>query len=166
MAWRRTLAAAALSFAACGYGFTQRWIARNGAERVHVRAFENLSTEPELGAAVTAALRTELARRGADAGEGAAAAIEGDVRATEPAPTSVRPPLGEGGVSTVTTWRIGLEVRARLVAGGAQVVEHVARREADLLGGADPRETEGRRALALRRLAEEAAREVLRAFER
>lgn len=164
--WRGTLAFAALAFAACGYGFSQRWVARGGAERVHVRPFENLSTEPELGAAVTTALRTELARRGADAGEGASAAIEGDVRASEPAPTSVRPPAGPGGVSTVTTWRIGVEVRARLVAGTTKLEEHVVRREADYLGGTDPLETEGRRALALRRVAQEAARDVLRAFER
>jgi len=150
-------AAAALGLGACGYAFTQRWIARGGAEHVHVSAFENLSTEPELGAAVTTALRTELARRGAAAGEGAAAAIEGEVRATEPAPTSQ---------PTVTTWRIAVEVRARLVEGGVAVAEHVVRREAGYLAGADALETEGRRALALRRLAEDAARDVLRAFER
>jgi hypothetical protein len=57
-------------------------------------------------------------------------------------------------------------VRARLVAGGTTVAEHVARREADYVGGGDPLETEARRALALRRLADDAAREVLRAFER
>jgi len=148
--------AAALTLAACGYAFTQRYVAKGGAERVHVRAFENLSTEPELGAAVTAALRDELARRGADAGEGAPAVIEGEARASEPSPTSA------GGV----TWRIAVEVRARLVTGGAPVAEHVARRETDFLGGADPLETEGRRALALRRLADETARDVLRAFER
>ncbi len=147
--------------AGCGYGFSQRWVARNGAERVHVRAFENSSTEPELGAAVTAALRDELARRGADAGEGAPAAIEGDVRSTEPAPTSMNAPG-----TNAATWRIGIEVRARLVAGGAAVAERTVRREADYLGGADPLETEGRRALALRRLADDAAREVVRAFER
>jgi hypothetical protein len=42
------------------------------------------------------------------------------------------------------------------------------RREADYLTGvgSDALETEGRRALALRRTAEDAARELLRAFER
>ena len=64
------------------------------------------------------------------------------------------------------TWRIGVDVRARLVARGATVAEHAARREVDYLVGADALETEGRRALALRRLADDAAREVLRAFER
>ncbi len=147
---------AALALAACGYGFSQRWVARGGAERVNVRGFENLSTEPELGAAVAAALRTELARRGADGAGEAQAEIDGDARATEPTPTS----------AGAATWRIAIEVRARLVAGGAPVAEHSVRREGDYLGGADALETEGRRALALRRLAEEAAREIVRAFER
>ncbi len=153
------LALAALGLGACGYGFSQRWVARGGAERVHVRDFENRSTEPELGAALTEALRGELARRGADAPEGARAVIEGEVRATEPVPTATR-------AAQVAAWRIGIEVRARLVDGGATVAEKVLRRDADFLGGADPRESEGRRALALRRLAAGAARELLVAFER
>ncbi len=139
----------------CGYGFSQRYVARGGASSISVRPFENRSTDPELGAVVAAALRTELARRGADGGEDAAARIDGAVRAGEPAITS------RAGAS----WRIGVTVRARLVARGATVAEHVARREADYVGGADPLETEARRALALRRAADDAARDVLRAFE-
>jgi hypothetical protein len=46
------------------------------------------------------------------------------------------------------------------------VAEHRARTETDYVGGADPLETEGRRALALRRLAADAAGGILRAFER
>lgn len=157
-------AAAAGAAAGCGYRFTQRYVARSGAERVHVRAFENRSTEPELGAIVTSALRTELSRRGAQAGEGAADAIVGEVRATEPVPASTRSTTV--GTTAVTTWRIGVEVHARLMQGGAPVAEHVVRRETAFLSGEDPRETEGRRALALRRLAGEVAQELLRAFER
>jgi lipopolysaccharide assembly LptE-like protein len=161
-------APAALALCACGYAFTERYVAKGGAGRVHVRAFENLSTEPELGAAITAALRSELSRRGADAGEGAATTIEGEVRATEPAPASTRTVATSPAATTteVATWRIAVEVRARLVQGGARVSELTVRREAGFLAGADPLETEGRRAIALRRLAEDAAREVLRGFER
>jgi hypothetical protein len=151
--------AAAVALSACGYGFSQRYVARGGATAVAVRPFENRSIEPDLGVAVTAALRTELARRGADAPDapdGGAATIEGEVRADEPVLTA------RGGAS----WRIGVTVRARLLAGGATVAEHVARRDADYVGGADPLETEARRALALRRMADDAARDVLRAFER
>lgn len=151
------LAAAALS--ACGYGFSQRYVAAGGVSRIHVRPFANASTEPELGAAVTAALRAELARRGADAPEGAAAVLDGEVRAGEPALTST------SGARDVT-WRVGIEVRARLGGTGAQPVERVVRREVDFLAGGDPLETEGRRALALRRVADEAARELLRSLER
>jgi hypothetical protein len=147
--------AAVLALSSCGYGFSQRFVARGGATSLAVRPFENRSIEPELGAAVTSALRNELARRGADAGGDGAAEIDGEVRAEEPVLTS------RGGAS----WRIGVSVRARLLAGGTTVAEHVARREADYVGGADPLETEGRRALALRRVADDAARDILRAFE-
>ena len=148
--------AAALGLAGCGYGFSQRYVARGGASSIHVRPFENRSTLPELGASVTSALRTELARRGADGDGGGAAEIDGEVRADEPVVSS------RGGA----TWHVGLTVRARLVSQGAIVAEHVARRETDFVGGVDPLETEGRRALALRRLADDAARDILRAFER
>jgi len=148
--------AAALTLAGCGYGFTQRYTAAGGVDRIHVRPFVNASTEPELGAVVTSALRTELSRRGADAPEGQGAVLEGEVRATEPAVTS----------TAAVTWRVGVELRARLVAGTAKPVERVVRRETDFLAGADPLETEGRRALALRRVADDAARELLRSMER
>ncbi len=149
-------AVAALALSACGYGFSQRYVARGGATSVAVRPFENRSVEPDLGAVLTTALRTELARRGADAPDGGAATIDGEVRAEEPVLTA------RGGAS----WRIAVTVRARLLAAGAVVAEHVARRDADYVGGAEPLETEARRALALRRIADDAARDVLRAFER
>lgn len=162
------LAAAALALSACGYGLQTRYVAQGGAEKVHVRPFENLSTEASLGAALTAALRDELARRGAAAGPGAPAEIRGEVRAGAPGPSS----------PDSATWRIGVEVKARLVVDGATVSERTVRREADYLAGTtletedgrrvggDALETEGRRALALRRVAEDAARELLSAFER
>jgi hypothetical protein len=51
------------------------------------------------------------------------------------------------------------------VVGGETRAERTVRREADHLGGADALETEGRRAVALRRLASDAARDLLRALE-
>lgn len=146
--------AALLVLGACGYSFSQRWVARGGAARVHAAAFENLSTEPGLGAAITEALRAELARRGADAGEGAPVRIEGEVRTGDAAPATP----GGG------TWRISLSVEARLVRGAEVLAEREIRREATYLGAGDPLETEGRRSLALRRLAAEAASEILRSF--
>src|SRR4051794_5126131 len=95
---------AAVALGACGYGFSQRYAAAGGVSRIHVRPFANVSTEPELGATVTAALRSELARRGADAPDGAGAVLDGEARATEPVLTS----------TAGTTWRIGIELRARL----------------------------------------------------
>jgi hypothetical protein len=155
---RGALVLAVVLGAGCGYAFTQRYTARGGATRVHVRTFENLSSDPELGATVTAALRQELARRGADGGEGAPAHIEGVIAAGEPVPAS------EG----ARTWRVAVEIRARLIEGSQAAVESTIRRDGEYLAGAenDPLETEARRALALRRVASDAAREVLRAFER
>jgi len=153
--------AVAAATGSCGYAFTQRYVARGGVDRVHVGAFENLSTDTGLGAALTSALRTELARRGADGGAGAPARIEGDVRAGESRPTVRR----SGPDAGVETWRISLVVRARLVRGDSVIEERELRREADFLGGGDPLETEGRRALALRRTCADAAREILRSFE-
>ncbi|HEX9308458.1 MAG TPA: LPS assembly lipoprotein LptE [Anaeromyxobacter sp.] len=145
-----------LAGAGCGYGFSQRYVAAGGVDRIHVRPFENRSTEPDLGAVVATALREELARRGAAAEAGAGALLDGEVRATEPVLTS----------AAGATWRIGVELRARLSSGPGRPVERTVRRETDFLAGADPLETEGRRALALRRAAGEAARELLRSLER
>ena len=150
----RILLAASLAASACGYGLSTRWQGRGGVERVEVLDLENLSTEPGLGAAVTGALRTALARRGA-AGPGGARLV-GEVRAQPPVPSS----------AGSATWRITLEVRARLLRGDEAVAEGTFTRAADYLGGADPVESEGRRTLALRRLADELAGEIVTAFER
>jgi hypothetical protein len=164
---RALLLAALAALAGCGYRFSQRYVAVGGAERIHVRTFENRSTELDLGAAVTAALREELARRGAEAGEGAPAVLEGEISASEPALTSTSAAPGGPGVTSGTTWRIGVELRARFTPErGAPPVERTVRRDTHYLGGADPLETEGRRALALRRAAGEAAHDLLRALER
>jgi hypothetical protein len=147
--------AAAIALGGCGYRFANRAELKGGAEAAFVAPFENLSAEPELGAAAAAALRDELARRGAAAGAGARAVIDGEVRSGAPAPSTLGP----------RTYRIALEARARLRVDGAIVAERTVRREADYLAGTDPNESETRRAIALRRLAADLARELVRAFE-
>jgi hypothetical protein len=150
------LAAGLLGLAGCGYAVTAGLKLRGGAGRAEVRPFENLSTDPSVGVEVTSALREALARRGVgDAGSGARALIDGQVL-TDP----VAPSFGGG-----ATQRVGLVVRARLEVDGVLVLERQFRREADYLAGADALEGEARRAQALRRLAIEAARDVLSAFE-
>jgi hypothetical protein len=146
---------ALIAQAACGYRVVQPYRARGGADRIHVSAFENESTVPELGATVTAALRDELARRGAWGGSDAPAVLAGSVRATEGTPST----------PGSATFRVAVEVRARLTVQGRTAQELTVRREADQLGGADALESEGRRALVLNRLAGDAARELLRAIE-
>lgn len=146
--------AAALAVAGCGYHLAGAWRAA-GVERVHVRPFQPGSADPGLAAAFTAALREELARRGADAGAGAPAFIEGEVRAGDASPST----------PAAATYRVAVEARGRLVVNGAVAAERAVRREGDFLAGADALETEGRRALALRRLSAEAAADLVLALE-
>jgi hypothetical protein len=141
--------------AACGYRVVTPYRARGGIERIHVRSFENDSSDPELGAVVTGALRDELARRGAAAGPEAAAQLEGSVRVVSGTPSSF----------SATSARVVVEIRARLTSRGKPVRDLVLQRGDNHLGGADPLEVEGRRATALRKLARDAARELLRELE-
>ncbi len=151
----RSAAVLAALLVGCGYRAVTPYRARGGAERIHVRAFENDSTDPELGAAVTAALRDELARRGAYAGADAPAQLDGAVRITSGTPSSY---FGSSSM-------VAVQVRARLSVQGKLVHELTVQRTETHQGGADPLETEGRRATALRKMAGEVARDVLRAFE-
>lgn len=136
--------------AACGYSFTAAGGLTGGIPAATVLPFENRSTEPELGAVMAGALREELAARGALARDGSPARVTGEVSVGQPSPAA------PGGVS----WRVALEVRARLLDGERVVVERSLRREADYPAGVDSLETEGRRALSLRKLAADCAREL------
>lgn len=136
--------------AACGYGFTASGRLVGGIERAAVAPFVNRSTEPELGATLSAALREQLAERGALARQGGRAVIAGEVSVGAPSPAA------PGGVS----WRVTVDVKARLLDGDRVVAERTLRREADYPAGLDALETEGRRAQALRRLTEDCAREL------
>ena len=149
------MASIAVASTACGYRSSQRYAAAGGVDRIHVRTFENRSADPALAAAVTAALREELARRGADAGADAPAWLEGEVRSFEGAPST----------PGAQTLHVAVEVRARLVLSGETRADRTIRREADQLAGADALETEGRRAVLVRRLAGDGALDGLRALE-
>ena len=144
--------AVALALGGCGYAVSAGLKLQGGATSATVRPFENRSSDPEVGADVAAALRQELARRGA---EGEGAVIDGEVRTEGLAAT-----LAGGATS-----RVAIEARARLTVGGRVVAERRVRREADHLAGADPLEGEARRAQALQRLAGEVARALVDAFE-
>jgi hypothetical protein len=138
-------------FGGCGYHFAAGGRLTGGIESASVLPFENLSTQPELGAVLAAALREELAARGALARTEGGAVVAGEVSATVPSPSA------SGGVS----WRFALEVRARLLQGDRVVAERKLRREVDYPAGLDALETEGRRAQASRRLAADMARELV-----
>jgi hypothetical protein len=150
------LAVALLALPACGYRLAARGAPlAGGASEVFVPPLENRSSDSEAGALVAAALREELARRGAQGGAGAAARIEGaveDVRYGSSSPNGA-------------TWKLALVVSARLVAPGGAVPQARIARSEEYLVGQDPLETEGRRRLALRRAAAAAARELVERFE-
>ena len=146
----------ACALAGCGYsahGSAGRL--PRGAEQIFVRPLEDRTTDADAGALVAAALRRELARRGADAGPDAPARIEGAVeRVTFGAP-------GPNGA----LYRLTLIVSTQLVVGGKRVAEQRTQRDEDWLAGQDPLESEGRRRLALRHAADEAAREIVERYE-
>lgn len=135
----------------CGYSLTAAGGLTGGVEKAWVRPFENRSTEPELGAVLAAAIREELAARGALDRAESRAVVVGEVSVGQPSPAA------PGGVS----WRVAVDVAARLQDGDRVVAERRLRREADYPAGLDPLETEGRRAQALRRLAADCAREIV-----
>jgi hypothetical protein len=149
---RGRLTALALALAAgCGYSFSAAGQLTGGLRQASVRPFENRSTEPELGAALGAAVREELAARGALHRGESRAVVVGEVSVGRPTPAA------PGGVS----WRVAVDVKARLLDGERVVAERTLRREADYAAGLDPLETEGRRAQALKRLAADCARELV-----
>jgi hypothetical protein len=126
-----------------------------GAGPVFVPPLENRTVDAEAGALVAAALREELSRRGAAGGEGASARIDGVVTRSSSTPLTT-----QGG-----TWRLTFEVQARLLVDGQEAALVRVRREVDYLGEVDAVATEGRRRLAVRRAANEAAREIVERLE-
>ena len=156
---RRPLAAFLVALAAaggCGYsvGSGQARMPA-GVEKVFVAPLQNRTSDAEAGALVAAALRQELSRRGTAGGEGSRARIEGTVTRSQSAPITT-----QGGM-----WRLTFEVQARLVDDGREVARIDVRREVDYVGEVDALATEGRRRLAIRRAAEDAAREIAERLE-
>jgi hypothetical protein len=126
-----------------------------GAGPVFVAPLENRTTDAEAGALVAAALRTEFSRRGAVGGEGASTRLEGVVTRSSSSPLTTQS----------GTWRLVFEVQARLVVSGQEAASVKVHEEVDYLGEVDAIATEGRRRLAVRRAAEEAAREIAERLE-
>jgi hypothetical protein len=126
-----------------------------GAGPAFVPPLENRTADAEAGALVAAALREELSRRGSAGGEGSSTRIEGVVTRSSSSPLTP-----QGG-----TWRLVFEVQARLLVDGREVAQVRVRREVDYLGEVDAIATEGRRRLAIRRAASEAAAEIVERLE-
>ncbi len=153
----RAAAALLLLCSACGYGFGAG-VSRlpPGAEAVRVRPLDNRSPDAEAGALLAAALRRELARRGAEGGAGAPAELTGEVE------ESAAVPIAAG----ASAWRLTLVAHVRLVSAGRVLGEARVRRSEDYAAGVDALESEGRRRIALARAVEVAARELLERLAR
>ncbi len=146
----------ALLGAGCGYGFAAgSGRLPPGAYQVFVRPLANNTADAEVGALVAGALRQELARRDHLGGEGADARIEGEVVTSTFTASSL----------SSATWEQTLNVRARLMVAGKAVSEQSVERKEQYLGAIDPLESEGRRRLALRRLAAAIARDLVERFQ-
>ncbi|HVI74714.1 MAG TPA: LPS assembly lipoprotein LptE [Anaeromyxobacteraceae bacterium] len=143
------------ALASCGYTVHAQGHLPENARQIFVRPLEDHTTDADAGALVAAALRRELARRGADAGPGAPAQLEGAVEGVSFGASS---PNG-------AIYRLTLSVTARLVVAGQVASEQRSQRSEDWLAGQDPLESEGRRRLALRHAAEAAAREIVERLE-
>ena len=126
-----------------------------GAGPVFVAPLVNRTTDAEAGALVAAALRTEFSRRGMAGGEGASTRLEGVVTRSSSSPLTTQS----------GTWRLVFEVQARLVVNGQEAASVKVHEEVDYLGEVDAIATEGRRRLAVRRAAEQAAREIAERLE-
>jgi hypothetical protein len=127
----------------------------SGAGPVFVAPLENRTADAEAGALVAAALREEFSRRGVAGGEGSSTRIEGTVTRVSSSPLTT-----QGGM-----WRLAFEVEARLVVDGREAAQVRSRREVDYMGEVDAVATEGRRRLAIRRAANEAAHEIVERLE-
>ena len=150
------LAAALLLASGCGYALAagQAHLPA-GAERVFVAPLDDRTPDAEAGALVAAAMRRELARRGAEGGPGSPAVLDGAVLRASFGPTTPQ----------ASSYRLVLEVRARLAVEGRTAWERTVRREVDALGEVDALATEGRRRVAMLRAADEVAREIVEGLE-
>ncbi|HEX8909676.1 MAG TPA: LPS assembly lipoprotein LptE [Anaeromyxobacteraceae bacterium] len=146
---------ALLALGACGYTVHGAGRLPENARRIFVRPLENRTTDADAGALVAAALRRELARRGADAEPDAPAHLEG---AVDDVTFGASSPNG-------AVYRLTLTVTARLVVAGKVASEQRSQRAEDWLAGQDPLESEGRRRLALRHAADAAAQEIVERLE-
>ncbi|MBI5070543.1 MAG: hypothetical protein HZB56_20130 [Deltaproteobacteria bacterium] len=154
---RRAVLLLLVGAGACGYGFGAG-VSRlpPGAEAVRVRPLDNRSPDAEAGALLAAALRRELARRGAEGVAGATAELEGEVEESGTAPIA----------AGASAWRLTLVARVRLRTAEKTLGEARVRRSEDYVAGVDALESEGRRRIALSRAADGAARELLERLAR
>ena len=149
------LGAICLSLGGCGYGFSNGGKLPKGAAGLRVAPVENRTAQPEVGGLFEGALREELLSRGQLAEAGDAPRLDLEVFTLKAAPSSLN-------FSGAFTFRLDADLRTHLRdASGADVVVDQLTLGEDYLAGVDVLGTEANRRAALRRLARNAAREVI-----
>lgn len=139
----------------CGCGY--RFIAPGGSLPEGITALrapvlDNRTGEPGAEVFFTQALREQLTRAGTLGGDAAEAAVEGAIEAVSGTPVLA-------GRGKLPTYRLSASATLRLVKNGRVLSEAAVSGTEDYLSGADLLLTEGNRAAALRRLAEQLMRE-------
>lgn len=156
--------ALAVPSAGCGYRFAARGDGLpGGVDAARVVLFSNRTAEPGVESWFTEAFRGELARRGREAGEGAAAVVSGEVTRVAVAPSifpAVPRPGQAIGAGAVASYRAEAVATVRLERGGARLAEVTVTGFEDFLPGGSVLDSEANRRLALRRLAESLMRQA------
>ena len=148
-------AAWAVLEAGCGYGFSNGGKLPKGATGLRVAPVNNRTAQAEVGGIFEGALREELLARGQLSEAGEAPRLDLEVFALKAAPSSVN-------FTGAFTFRLDADVRAHLYdQGGAELLADQLIASEDYLAGVDVVGTEANRRAALRRLARNAAREVV-----
>ncbi|MEW5739273.1 MAG: LptE family protein [Myxococcota bacterium] len=138
---------------ACGYRFVVP-NAPAGVKSVSVPVFQNATTEPQVDALCTQALREHYQRAGVLGGEGSDATVEGVVMNVSSAAFLAAPERG-----AFPTYRLSGAVRLTLRAPGRPPREVVVSGNEEYPSGADLLITESNRATALHRWCDALMRE-------
>ena len=141
-------AALALAAAGCGYSFSHGGKLPKGAAGLRVAPGDNRTAQAEVGGLFEGALREELLARGQLSESAEAPRLDLEV-------ATLKTSTGALNLTGAFTFSVNADLRARVRDGsGAELI-------ADQLAGVDVLGTEANRRAALRRLARNAARELV-----
>lgn len=155
VARRAACAALALAAAGCGYSFSHGGKLPKGAAGLRVTPVDNRTAQAEVGGLFEGALREELLARGQLSESAEAPRLDLEV-------ATLKTSTGALNLTGAFTFSVNADLRARVRDGsGAELVADQLVLGEDYLAGVDVLGTEANRRAALRRLARNAARELV-----